>query len=501
MITCLHPKIIYNKYLGRKMAVPCGKCSACLCLHQNSWINRLELESSYHKYTLFVTLTYSGDNFPTLNINELDGNSDTWEQSLDESESFIKLNHGVIRTHSVRDIQNFFKKLRINLIREYGIPKEESGLRYFCAFEYGPTTFHPHYHLLLWFDSPRVARIIKVCIFEAWKSKTNHTQLSEFLRYNQCKFVSCSCARYVAGYIASNTNLPAVLREPPFRTKHLQSQKPPIGLPPVNEDNVRKYVSGQLTTISFTKPTTNKVVNVSLWQSFEGRYVPKCIRFASLSPSGRRCLYTFASFYGQGISFKEFIQRFLCDWLTVDSPAFHLFKEVFSYEEVDEVTGQKFLNTDSVKRAYYLSKRVYKLRRKLGLSIQDYVAGVERYYQRKEYIALTRQLQFEEEVSNRANLENSSISFLPCIIDPNFYTNERNLSPLVYQNYLEQFGICDDLLHYFPFFFADWQAKRLAYDSILRNSYKTRVKKDFVANHPEYANMYFDIYKLRFNYV
>lgn len=104
--------------------VPCGKCIGCRLDRSKVWADRMLLEFNVSRDTypaktaLFVTLTYDDDHLPRFECSDgmLRGNLD------------------------VRDTQLFLKRLRKFLPHK---------VRYFCAGEYGDTTFRPHYHMIL----------------------------------------------------------------------------------------------------------------------------------------------------------------------------------------------------------------------------------------------------------------------------------------------------------------------------------------------------------------
>jgi len=85
---------------------PCGKCMPCRLTKASDWYIRLKEEQKNNLFTLFITLTYNDENNS--------GNVDK------------------------REIQLFIKKLR-----------KLYKFRYFLISEYGPDTFRPHYHMLL----------------------------------------------------------------------------------------------------------------------------------------------------------------------------------------------------------------------------------------------------------------------------------------------------------------------------------------------------------------
>lgn len=94
--------------------VPCQKCSGCLNRRVSEWVTRLEFECDSARSVVAVTLTYSDEFLPA------DGSV---------SRSVVK---------------SFLKHLR-QKARRAGF----TGIRFFCASEYGEKTGRPHYHLLL----------------------------------------------------------------------------------------------------------------------------------------------------------------------------------------------------------------------------------------------------------------------------------------------------------------------------------------------------------------
>lgn len=89
------------------MAVPCGKCGICLRNQVTMWKIRISEEVKLCIANSFVTLTYSDDFVPSDGVNKV-------------------------------HIQLFLKKLR-HLVK----------FRYYLISEYGPKTFRPHYHMML----------------------------------------------------------------------------------------------------------------------------------------------------------------------------------------------------------------------------------------------------------------------------------------------------------------------------------------------------------------
>ena len=97
--------------------VPCGHCSLCRNKKCLDWMTRCLCESASSEYPpFFITLTYDNEHLPKAGVQK-------------------------------RDLQLFFKRLRINLFREFG---DTIPLRYFFRSEYGSKNKRPHYHGLVW---------------------------------------------------------------------------------------------------------------------------------------------------------------------------------------------------------------------------------------------------------------------------------------------------------------------------------------------------------------
>lgn len=108
---CLKPIKVNGQYFN------CGHCMNCRVNYTQMWSLRLLYELSGTNAASFLTLTYSPEYYPS-------------DCSLHKE-----------------DLQNFFKRLRINLQREYHefTPK----IRYYAVGEYGGKTKRAHYHAIV----------------------------------------------------------------------------------------------------------------------------------------------------------------------------------------------------------------------------------------------------------------------------------------------------------------------------------------------------------------
>lgn len=190
---CFKPLFIdtndYEIYGHGKIAIPCGKCEACRNSDAMSWRIRL-LEEFYNSdCTYFITLTYNDNELP-------------FEQCFD-GEMF----YGWHAVPNKSDVQKFFKRFR----KKYKDYYKENGksLSYFLVSEYGPNTFRPHYHLLL-FNFPILSTIPE-------KQKIKATQEIEklwskgFITLDTCNE---NRVAYCTKYMSCQTVLPSYLPKP-----------------------------------------------------------------------------------------------------------------------------------------------------------------------------------------------------------------------------------------------------------------------------------------------
>lgn len=117
------------------MAVPCGKCFACLSRRREQWVFRLQQELKVATSAYFITLTYDDEHLPFTE----DG----------------------LPCFSKRDVQLFLKRYRkeLSLIG--------AKIRYFLVSEYGGKFGRPHYHMIL-FNHPKQIDLYE-CLTRNWQ--------------------------------------------------------------------------------------------------------------------------------------------------------------------------------------------------------------------------------------------------------------------------------------------------------------------------------------------
>lgn len=139
---------------------------------------------------------------------------DNWFLSMDAIRSFIHKTQAVDKTDypasaqygrdnlipflNYADVQNYIKRLRKHLSLELG---SYEPLHFYAVGEYGPVHFRPHYHLLLFTNSEKVAEVLRYCHAKSWKLGR-----SDFQR------AAGGSSSYVASYVNSLSAAPLLYR-------------------------------------------------------------------------------------------------------------------------------------------------------------------------------------------------------------------------------------------------------------------------------------------------
>lgn len=260
---CQHPRTVVNKYTHEPVVVPCGHCPSCILRRSAIQTNLLTTYSAQFRYVYFVTLTYAPCFLPTLEVSTIEACSDdiadvpcfpdindldaddpntylfgfrsvprsasvklknsTVERTFKDPEirfsypmkpkdllSILgKINHNIpnrIPYVCNRDLDLFFKRLRSYY------PDEK--LRYYAVSEYGPTSFRPHWHLLLFSNSERFSQTVCENVSKAWSYGRCDASLSR-------GFAASYVASYVNSFVALPdfyTQMPKVVRPKSFHS-------------------------------------------------------------------------------------------------------------------------------------------------------------------------------------------------------------------------------------------------------------------------------------------
>lgn len=139
---------------------------------------------------------------------------DNWFLSMDAIRSFIGKTQAIDKTDypasaqygrdnlipflNYVDVQNYIKRLRKHLSLKLG---SYEPLHFYAVGEYGPVHFRPHYHLLLFTNSEKVAEVLRYCHDKSWKLGR-----SDFQR------AAGGSSSYVASYVNSLSSAPLLYR-------------------------------------------------------------------------------------------------------------------------------------------------------------------------------------------------------------------------------------------------------------------------------------------------
>lgn len=239
---CSSPVLI-SDHRGGKMYVNCGKCESCRMSYKSAWQSRLNDEALRSKATLFFTLTYSNEHIPMLEYDSVSNafysnrshKDDIYVDDFNLNEfTYIPQIQNYNKKNCVgyvckADVQKFLKRLRraveydtLGLLSD--VSPSERQIRYFITSEYGPRTYRPHYHGLLYFDNIHVARAVeKHYIYKCWKlCNSSNINISE---------VVSAASSYVSKYVSCDTDCPNILQvAKKTKTFFLCSRRPAIGV-------------------------------------------------------------------------------------------------------------------------------------------------------------------------------------------------------------------------------------------------------------------------------
>ena len=246
---CLHPVRILNKYTNEVLYVPCGHCYSCVKNKANRDTSLAINMASHFRYCYFVFLSYTDEFLPYMEMYKStssglcnDTNNMYYFRPIDRNmrihrdrgadrvinDEEFTIAHSmtpaeyqdiVVKSHgrydfsrkcvvypsfpecdnripycNVSDAQLFFKRLRFHINKKYN-----EKICYYIVCEYGPRTYRPHWHLLLFFNSPQLTETISQYVSESWSYGATSCELSRG-----------SSASYVASYVNSSVCLPSL---------------------------------------------------------------------------------------------------------------------------------------------------------------------------------------------------------------------------------------------------------------------------------------------------
>lgn len=248
-VKCLNPLVLHD-FKGYPYQVPCGKCVACQNNKRSSLSLKLRLEEYTSAYCYFLTLTYDDDNLPLFSLGRdtcatefvrvypyserlrndtlidefcsdfyefddgfvdmMDYYSDfvlTYERKYNKS---CVYGHGLYALLYYRDIQLFLKRLRKHISKYYG-----EKIRFYIIGEYGTKSLRPHWHCLLFFNSPELSQAFEDCENVGTSSRPCFCPrfIRPFWQFGICdsKRTNGEAYNYVSSYVNQSSNFPKLL--------------------------------------------------------------------------------------------------------------------------------------------------------------------------------------------------------------------------------------------------------------------------------------------------
>lgn len=258
---CFNGKNVLNPYTGQMMYQPCGVCPACLTRISSARSMRVSLQASISKYSYMISLSYNTTYVPKYKIRKVSEDPDDHSYvlyTLPRKKGDYKINKQVVwkskltgKKHvSIKKIdapltynddfevsfsadpeymKKFTRKASLNVkgkyphlqdtygyicqndvvlfmkrLRKYLFKKTGSyeKIHSYVVSEYGPLHFRPHFHIILCFDSDKVAQDLIKAVRACWPFGTSVSFRSDG-----------GAESYVAAYVNSFSRLPYHLRE------------------------------------------------------------------------------------------------------------------------------------------------------------------------------------------------------------------------------------------------------------------------------------------------
>lgn len=399
---CEHP--LRLKVQGKWQYVACGKCPTCQNRKSSRIVERLMQESQCHAYTCFFTLTYDEKHVPKLFLNP---HSSPGKYELYDPEREVFVDCSEIKGFNpssrlyihrrkeipyayMKDVQDFFKRLRyyISSSLKFDV-KENKKIRYYVVSEYGPTTYRPHYHGLIWFDSRQLALRIHEFIRKSWS-----------LGRIDAQFAFGKSEQYVARYVSCTTGLPKVYLHREIRPRSCSSSSPAIGTLQTNEKEIREIFENGLVERTLFVQSTHKANVSPLWRTFEARLFPKLSGFSDLTHYERVTLYSVYSSdeYEDYVGFAGWIEKRKRQ-SELKGYSTWLIDYLWNLLQQDKNTSSYVERWHRIKSVYYCSSRVYHQRHVFGCSLDYYVDRIENYYSNKSLFQLRNFYAFQENYS------------------------------------------------------------------------------------------------------
>ena len=248
-------------------------------------------------------------------------------------------NNSVVPILWYDDIRKYIGRLRKWFLKEYG-----ETIRYYVICEYGSQSFRPHYHILLFHDSPRARADFRIVRTLPQSTKENPREICVKLDMadlwvlgdTTSKVTDGNMQEYVSKYLTQHSDFLRVLDKFPQRSFHS------ILLGPKDRNEVRELLKAR----DYETLTTDYVVNkkgvrrpVSMSDAYYSQFAVKftgssCFNVAETSSLFRSVVYVARRFFAtKGEIYDDGQVREFLLWLLKPSTT-ELFKYNYQFRPV-----------------------------------------------------------------------------------------------------------------------------------------------------------------------
>lgn len=452
------------------MVVSCGHCLSCIVQKAHAKSNVCAQQEKISKYTFFVTLTYNKENvpcaYPVYLFDDAQSSRKQYIELYDDQTGELlgscyyphkKCKAIINRTddnklHYARfsDVQKFMKRLR-RRIETSKKPYSNEKIKYYAVSEYGPRTFRPHFHILLYLDSPELSQDLAALVHQSWKNGYCYTTLSQG-----------HATSYVASYVNSVVALPAILQTSSTHPKCSHSSC--LALPIFTNEFKKIYKNEPERLVrSVEHRDTNGHVSYSApWCSYKTFLFPKCPGFAYKSTCERyatfNALQAIVRYYGKrNISeYAELIQTDSLNGLLPLCIADPLLKKV---------DGTYIVPTlDILKQRLYQLKHFEKLCKLFDITPLQLCKIVERFYSALDYANLTdmyKVIQESEKVLQPSDYELFSKVF---VYQSHLFDEDININGNIFER-----NLINDLYLQSPMYQNIVSSRKLSYQKSIKH--------------------------------
>lgn len=469
LFTCEHPKKITTKD-GRTMVVSCGHCLSCIVQKAHAKSNVCAQQEKISKYTFFVTLTYNKDYipcaYPVYLYDDAQPSRKQYIELYDEETGELlgscyyphkKCKAIINRTddkklHYARysDVQKFIKRLRRRIETSKKSYNNEK-IKYYSVSEYGPRTFRPHFHILLYLDSPELSQDLAKIVRSCWTNGFSYTTLSKG-----------HATSYVASYVNSVTSLPKILQTSSTNPKCSHSSRLALPIFTAEFKKIYKNEPERLVRSVEHRDGNGNVSYSAPWCSYKTFLFPKCFGFAYKSTVERyatyNALYTVGRYYGDRTitEYAELIQIDSLNGLLPKRIADPLLKNVDGTYIVPTI--------DILKQRLYQLKHYEKLCKEFDITPLQLTKIVERFYSALDYANLKEMYEVIQHSSSILQPEDYELFSKVYVYQSHLLDDEIDLNGIIFEQ-----KVLNDLYIASPMYQGIVSSRKLSYQKSIKH--------------------------------